>query len=557
MMGCPIPAETRPIAQWCGWSPTHSLVPLSSVENIGEAVLGLIRGGQLSRLEDCTIRGSKAVWNGTSTCKHLVQSMKAKRAKASRSLKKFLRNQGPIRPAANLPVVNRHAAGIDVGSVKHYVCVPEDAVPEGQWNVRCFGAFSADLDKLVEWVQSCGIKTVAMESTGVFWIPLAQKLEAAGIEVVLVNARHLRHVPGRKTDIKDCQWLQQLHSYGLLNGSFRPGPQICTLRSLMRHRENLTQSCGREVQHMQQALGLMNVHLHHVVSDLNGETGLRILEAILKGERDPKKLVELRDAQCSKSTPEQMEAALQGDWRPEHLFVLKQALETYRHLLEQMRICDLEIEGVLAKVTVAQTAPSEEPKPKNPQPAATPQKKKVFVNRKAGTGLKKDLTSELTRICGVDLTQIIGVNLLGALIILSEIGLDMSRWRSAKAFCSWLGLCSGNKISGGRVLDSRTPHVVNRVATLLRTVAPAVGRSQSWLGSFHRRMRARLGPAGANTATAHKLAALVYHLLRYKEEYIEVDRLIYEEKLHRIRLSRLRKQAEELGLELVEKKQAA
>jgi len=308
---------------------------------------------------------------------------------------------------------------------------------------------------------------------------------------------------------------------------------------------------------MQQALGLMNVHLHHVVSDLNGETGLRILDAILKGERDPKKLVELRDTQCSKSTPKEMEAALQGDWRPEHLFVLKQALETYRHLLEQMRLCDVEIEGALAKVTLAPTAPPTEPKPKNPQPAAKPRKKKVYILRKAGTGVKKDLSAELTRICGVDLTQIIGVNVLGVLIIISEIGLDMSRWRSAKAFCSWLGLCPGNKISGGRVLDSRTPHVVNRVATLLRRVAPAVGRSDSWLGSFHRRMRARLGPAGANTATAHKLAALVYHLLKYKEEYIEVDRIGYEHKLHRIRLSRLRKQAQELGLELVEKKQAA
>lgn len=465
--------------------------------------------------------------------------------------------QGPIRPSTNLPVIHTHAGGIDVGATAHYVCVPADAVPKGESNVRCFGAFTGELDKLVEWLQQCGVKTVALESTGVYWIPVAQKLEAASIEMVLANARHLRQVPGRKTDIKDCQWLQQLHSYGLLNKSFRPGPQICALRSLMRHRENLTHSCGREVQHMQKALGEMNIHLHHVVSDLNGETGMRILDAILKGERDPAKLVELRDAQCSKSTVEEMKAALRGDWRPEHLFVLKQAVETYRHLLEQLRLCDLEAEQALAKLCAAEGPLPEEPKPKNPEPATKPRRKKAFIHRKAGTGLKKDLTAELKRICGVDLTQIIGLNVLGVLIILSEIGLDMSRWRNAKAFCSWLGLCPGNKISGGRVLSSRSPHVVNRVATLLRTVAPAVGRSQTCMGNFHRRMRARLGPAGANTATARKLAALTYHLLKYKEDYIDADQLIYETKLHRMRIGRLQKQAKELGLELVERKQAA
>jgi hypothetical protein len=325
----------------------------------------------------------------------------------------------------------------------------------------------------------------------------------------------------------------------------------------MRHRENLTQSCGREVQHMQQALGQMNVHLHHAVSDLTGQTGLRILDAILAGERDPKKLVELRDAQCSKSTVPELEAALQGDWRAEHLFVLKQALEIYRHLLERMRICEQEIEKALARLVIPERRPPEEAIPQNPPASATPRKKKRFHPSKVGCGLKKNLSEELTRICGVDLTQIIGLNVLGVLIIVSEIGLDMSRWRSSKAFCSWLGLCPGNKISGGKVLNSHTSHVVHRMATLLRTVAPSVGRSETWLGSFHRRMRARLGPAGANTATAHKLAGLIYHLLKYKEDYIDVDRLLYESKLHRVRLSRLRKQAEELGFEVVEKKEAA
>jgi transposase len=462
-----------------------------------------------------------------------------------------------IKPAKNMPVIHPHAAGIDVGSVEHYVCVPPDAVAEGETAVRSFGGFTQDLDKLVEWLQACGVATAAMESTGVFWIPLAQKLEEAGIEVVLVNARHLHQVPGRKTDVKDCQWLQQLHSYGLLQGSFRPGRDICRVRSLMRHRQNLTQNCGQQVQHMQKALQEMNVHLHHAVNDLTGETGLRILDAILAGQREPDELIGLRDAKCSKSTAQEMAAALQGDWKPEHLFVLKQALQTYRYLLERMAECDREIEAALSQVIIPAPSPVPELAPPNPPASPKARKRKTFHHLKAGTGLHRDLSGELARLCGVDLTQVAGLNVLGVLIILSEIGLDMSRWRNGKAFSSWLGLCPGNKISGGKVLSSRTPHVVNRVAILLRTVAPAVGRSDSWLGSFHRRMRARLGPAGANTATAHKLATVIYHLLKYKENYIDVDCLAYELKYHQKRLSRLQKQAEELGYEMVKKQPAA
>jgi transposase len=488
-------------------------------------------------------------WIGNEPANTLVQPMKPKKIKPSMSK--------AIQPTAKMPVIHPHAAGIDVGSVEHFVCVPRDAVPAGESAVRSFGGFTGELDKLVEWLQSCGVKTAAMESTGVFWIALAQKLEDTGIEVVLVNARHLRQVPGRKTDVKDCQWLQQLHSYGLLQGSFRPAQDICCVRSLMRHRQNLTQSCGRQVLHMQKALQQMNVHLHHVVSDLDGETGLRILDAILSGERNAQKLVQLRDAQCRKSTPEEMVAALQGDWRGEHLFVLRQSLETYRHLLAQMSACDAQIQAALAKVIIPVAEEPAEPAPPNPPASQTPPKKKRFHQRKAGTGLKQDLSAELARICGVDLTQVTGLNALGVMIILSEIGLDMSRWRDSKAFSSWLGLCPGNKISGGKVLNSRTPHVVNRVAILLRTVAPSVGRSDTWLGSFHRRMRARLGPASANTATAHKLATLIYHLLRYKEQYIQVDRLLYESKLRNRRLVRLRKQADELGFEMVQKTQIA
>jgi transposase len=466
--------------------------------------------------------------------------------------------KGMIRPASAMPVVHPHAAGIDVGATEHFVCVPEDSVVPGQSPVRSFSAFTGDLDKLVEWLQECKVKTVAMESTGVYWIALCQKLEAAGLEVVLANARHLRQVPGRKTDVKDCQWLQRLHSYGMLNGSFRPADQFCRFRTLMRHRENLVDGCGQQVQHMQKALNYMNVHLHHAVSDLNGQTGLRILDAILAGQRDPEVLVALRDDRIKRSTPEEMKAALQGDWREEHLFVLRQARQHYAFLEEQISQCDKEIEQVLAQIIVEPVAASAEDAPANPPASSEPKaRKKKHRTRKTGHGLKKDLSSELQRICGVDLTQVIGLNVLSVMIILSEIGVDMSRWRSAKAFSSWLGLNPGNKISGGKVLSSRTPHVVNRVSILLRTLATAVGRSDTWLGVFHRRMKARLGPAGANTATARKLACLIYHLLKYKEGYIDVDVLIYSEKIQRQRLGRLRKTAEELGYQLLPLQQAA
>jgi transposase len=480
-----------------------------------------------------------------------------KKHSTARSKKAFSTASKPLQPSTQMPVINAHAAGIDVGATSHWVCVPEDSVAEGQSPIREFGACTPDLDELVEWLLKCGVKTVAMESTSVYWIPLFQKLEAAGLEVLLVNARHVRHVPGRKSDCKDCQWLQRLHSYGLLNGSFRPTDDICRVRTLMRHRDNLTRACGQHVQHMQKALNHMNIHLHHAVSTITGETGLRILDAVLAGERDPKELVKLRDAQITRSTQEEMEAALTGDWREEELFVLRQSLENYRHLLKQMEKCEAEVEKALAQVVANPATVEESDRPQNPPPANPDKpKRKKFRILKAGTGIKRDLRAELTRICGVDLTQVTGLNLLGVLIIVSEIGVDVSRWRSEKAFASWLGLSPGNKISGGKILSSRTVPVVNRVSTLLRNVAPAVGRTQTWLGVFHRRMRARLGPAAANTATARKLACIIYHLLRYKEDYIDIDCLLYQEKMRNSRLTKLCKQAEELGFELIKKEAA-
>jgi transposase len=482
------------------------------------------------------------------------------KTKPSQSIKK--RSEGPIRPAASMPVINPHAAGIDIGASEHYVCVPADAVSEGQSPVRRFGAFTQDLDQLVEWLRSCGVTSAAMESTGIYWVALYEKLEAAGIAPVLVNARHIRQVPGRKTDVKDCQWLQQLHSYGLLNGSFRPGPEYCRLRTLMRYRANIVEQKTRQVQQMQSSLQQMNVLLHHVVSDLDGDTGFRIVDAILEGERDPAVLVQLRDYRIKRSTVEEMEAALKGRWQDEHLLILKQARNAYKFFEEQMAEGDVSIERVLKALPSAPpNPPPVQPEGAVANPSATPtaaEPVKEKRKRKAGGNApKQDFLPELIRICGIDLSKLGGLNMLSILILISELGIDMSKWRSEKAFCSWLGLAPGNKISGGRVLSSRTPFVINRISTLLRTLAINIGRTDTWLGSHHRRMRARLGPAAAATATARKLACVIYHLLKTREPYLDINRLVYEEKIRKHRLAKLRKQAEELGLQLVELQKAA
>lgn len=404
-----------------------------------------------------------------------------------------------------------------------------------------------------------------MESTGVYWVALYEKLEAAGITPVLVNAWHIRQVPGRKTDVKDCQWIQQLHSYGLLNGSFRPGPEFCRLRTLLRYRANLTEQKSRQVQQMQSSLQQMNVLLHHVVSDLDGETGFRIVDAILLGERDPKALVQLRDYRIKRSTEAEMEAALRGRWQEEHLLILAQARKAYRFFEQQMSECDAKIETVLKTLPSAVASPTPSPTSELAAAVAAAQDgptggelvKKKRKRKAQGNAPKQDFLPELTRICGSDLSQVGGLNMLSILILISELGTDMSKWRSEKAFCSWLGLAPGNKISGGRVLSSRTPFVINRVSTLLRTLAINIGRTDTWLGSHHRRMRARLGPAGAASATARKLACVIYHLLQTRQPYVNIDRLLYEEKIRRCRLAKLRKQAEELGLQLVEIQKAA
>jgi transposase len=470
-------------------------------------------------------------------------------------------------PEQKLEILRPDAGGIDCGAQEHYIAVPPDRVRPGQPTVRRFSAFTEGLDAAVDWLKECRVTTVAMESTGVYWIPLYQKLEAAGIEVYLVNARHVRHVPGRKSDVQDGQWLRQLHRFGLLNASFRPQDIICRLRSLHRHRANLVSSSASEIQHMQKALQQMNLHLHHVVSDITGLTGLRIIDAILSGQRDPEQLVKLRDKRVYKSTPQEMQAALVGDYRAEHLFVLSQSLQAYRFYQARIEECDREIEPLLEKLAQQVEAASA----KLNLDALTPSSAKhgattpePLSESKPACGLKAkrkrkpranepkiDLADLLERICGIDLTKVVGLNVLNVLLIVSEIGVDMSKWRSAKAFCSWLGLCPGNKISGGKVLDSRTRQVVNRVADALRLAAQSAGRTETCLGIFYRRKQAHLGAPKATTATARKLACLIYHLLKYKQPYQEPDPATYQLRLKKSALTKLQRQAIALGYTLL------
>lgn len=433
---------------------------------------------------------------------------------------------------ASLKQANLDAAGIDIGAGEHYVAVPAD---RDEQPVRCFTTFTMDLYAIANWLESCGITTVAMESTGVYWIPLMEVLEERGFKVSLVDPRKLKNVSGRKTDVLDCQWIQQLHTYGLLSGAFRPSDDVCALRSYVRQREMLIRKGGDHVQHMQKALTQMNVKLSQVLSDVTGKTGMQIIRAILAGERDPAKLAELRDGRCRKDEAT-IAKALHGNWRSEHLFALRQAIELYDTYQEKILACDRELEAKLGSFPGAfeDLAPLE----KRPRSSAS-------------HPLGFDGYSELYRIAGVDLTKVPGLDAPTVLTIVSEIGLDMTRWRHDKAFGSWLGLCPGSKVSGGKKLSSRSKACANRAATAFRLAAYGLQHSRSYLGAFCRRLKARLGPAKAITATAYKLARIVYAMLLTRSPYVEKGVEFYEREYRGRRVATLKRNARELGYQLV------
>lgn len=454
-------------------------------------------------------------------------------------------------PSLNLAALRRDVAGADIGAREIALCVPEgaDAQP-----VRTFATFTADLQQAVAWLQQCGVRSVAMESTGLYWLALAQLLAEAGLEVVLVNARHVRHVPGRKSDVLDCQWLQYLHSVGLLRGSFRPADELCALRSLTRHRDSLLGQAADQVRHAQKALTQMNLQLHHVIDDITGATGSAIVEAIIAGQRDPRQLALLRDPRI-KASRETIAKSLHGHWRAEHLLVLRLAWETRVHYLRQLAELETEIHRRTTQIESAARHAEEEEKEPAPQPEtrseAAPSVKKRRGRSKNQPVLGEALRLHYQRIFGSDLTRIPAIDVLTVQALLSEVGPDLSAFPTAAAWASWAGLCPGTKISGGRRLDSRSRRGKPRFAVLLRQSALGLHRSQSALGERYRRLRSRLGAPKALTAMAHLLLRIIYKLIK---EGLEYDDSIYakmEAEHHQNRLNRLHTTAKNLGFNLV------
>lgn len=435
-----------------------------------------------------------------------------------------------MRKASTMSVIHHHAAGVDTGAEFHVVAVSPDADPGP---VRTFQSFTGDLQRMADWLKSCGVTNIAMESTGVYWLPAFEIPEAAGFDVILVNARDAKNVPGRKTDVNDAQWLQKLHSFGLLRASFRPDHDIAILRSYLRQRERLTEYRAAHIRHMQKALMQMNVQLHHAVADITGVTGLSIVPAIVNGERDPAVLIQYRDVRCKKP-PEILFRALTGNWQPEHLFALEQAVSLFGFYQEKIRECDVKIEESLHQLCLS-----------SPEPEGTllPARHRT----KQPNQLAFDVSPLLWKITGVDLTQIHGFGPYLALKFIAECGTDMNCWPDASHFTSWLCLSPGNKISGGKVLSSKTKRSSSRIAAALRLAATTIGRSDTALGAFYRRLSSRAGKAKAVTATARKLAILFYNALKYGQKYTDPGADYYEERHRNWVPDGLKRRAKSMG----------
>jgi transposase len=446
--------------------------------------------------------------------------------------KKRSKRQKKAKDLDALEQINLNAAGIDIGAEEIYIAVPKGRDNE---SVRSFSTFTADLHRLADWLEACGIETVAMESTGVYWIPPYEILESRGFEVYLVNARHIKNVNGRKSDVLDCQWIQQLHTYGLLQPSFRPPEQICTLRSLVRHRDMLIKYRSAHIQHMQKALTVMNVRLTNVLSDITGVTGMKIIRSIVAGERNPEVLASYRHGSCAKSETE-IAKSLEGHYKREHLFALKQALELYDFYDRQLQDCDAELEALYQEFDLPD------------EPGTPPPDSRKTKRRKNQPHF--DLAQSLYRMTGVDLTRVDGLDAMTVQDILSEIGTDMSIWPTVKHFASWLRLSPNNKVTGGKVKQRGTQPTQNRANTAFRMAAQSLARSDCALGAFYRRIRAKHGGPKAVTATAHKLARIVYFMLKNEQPYHDPGADYYEEQ-YRIRAIRnLQRRAHKLGLRL-------
>lgn len=421
-----------------------------------------------------------------------------------------------------------NAAGIDVGASSHWVAVPPDAAEE---SVREFGVMTDDLRALADWLMACKVEIVALESTGVYWIPLFEILEQRGLQVWLVDARQMKYVPGRKSDVQDCQWLQRLMSYGLLRAAWRPAGEVCELRAIARLRETLLAEQASWVQRMQKALVQMNIQLTEVISDVMGQTGQAIIRDIVAGQRDPARLARHRHRRI-KASEQDIVRALTGHWREEHLFVLGQALGMYDDIARHLHACDTKLRTLLAERSSAC----------------------VDVGKTPRTGSKAraqfDLRQQLANWAGCDLTRINGLGLESVMKILSELGTDLSRFANVKHFCSWLGLCPATKISGGKVISARTKRSANRVRQALKMAAMSLSHSDSALGAFYRKLCTRMDKPRANTATAHKLARLVYFMLTRGEAFVDEGQQRYEEQQRERSIAALKRRAATLGFQI-------
>jgi len=432
-------------------------------------------------------------------------------------------------------MINPNAAGIDVHSEEMWVCVPAD---RAECNVVKFGAYTEDLYAIADFLSTCRITSVAMESTGVYWIPLYQVLEERGFTVCLTNARHVKNIAGRpKTDKLDCQWIQRLHSYGFLKASFRPDDAICRIRTIQRHRTTLIQEASRHIQHMQKALDQMNLKLSKVLTDITGVSGMKIIEHILQGARNPKFLATFRDHRC-KCSEEEIAKALTGDYREEHLFVLRQAFESYRFVQGQLRNCDREIEARLQRID-KQLDAAQTPPPCGPRVSRSRTRHTLQCSH--------DGRSLLYECFGTDVTAIPGIDVTNGFILLSELGADLRAWGRDKCFVSWLGLSPTFESSAGHVKSSTTNPVNTPASRVFHLAAQSAGRSKTALGAFYRRLKARIGAPKALTATARKIACIFYHMVTKREPYREVGEAAYTQQQKDKVLKRLKRQARQLG----------
>lgn len=454
------------------------------------------------------------------------------------------RRQKRFDPTEGLLVANPNAAGIDVGGAEHWVAIPPN---RHQPAVRRFGCCTADLQGLADWLEASQVDTVVLEATGNYWVVLYDVLEERHLRPVLVNPRYAKNMSGKKGDVADCQWMQKLHTYGLFANSFRPEEEFRVLRSYLRQRENLVELSGTAIQHMQKALREMNLQLTNVISDISGETGLRIIDAVLAGERDPQQLAGLKDPRI-KAGREEIARALEGYWKDEQLFILEQARLSYAHYQEQLLQCQERIEQQMRALASRL--------PEAPAPAGDPAAKTYVLKASPRTAQPScsapfNLSVELKRIVGVDLTQIDGIGAVTAQVVLSEIGTDMNRWPSEKHFASWLGLCPDHRISGGKILGRSTRPVVSRARNALRLAAYGLERSQSAIGAKYRRLKRKLGAPKAIVAMAHHLARLIYRMIKYGHDYVDKGMAAYEAKYRGHRLNWLKKQAQELNVQIL------